>query len=317
MELAYTQPYCEMGKGVINIQFQTAAFDMHPAIHWLPRYVRSAPSVVTFHDLRAPYLFPKAGAVREQLVRKLARDADGVIATDRTDARKLAEEWTISNVEWIPIGSNISTNLPDGYDRNPWRSSMHVSEDDLLVGYFGFLNESKGALVLIEALAKLLADGVPAHLVMIGGRAGSSDPTNLEYGRKVDEAINARGLVDHVRWTGFVQDAEVSAHFLASDIIALPYLDGVSLRRGTLMAGLAHGRAIVTTTPETEAPELDGALLSVAPHDPRALAEAIAALWRNPDQRAVLEAASLQTSKHFTWDSIAQRTIDYFDCICK
>ena len=44
---------------VIDIQFQTAAFNMHPSIHWLPGNIRTVPIVVTFHDLRVPYLFPK------------------------------------------------------------------------------------------------------------------------------------------------------------------------------------------------------------------------------------------------------------------
>src|SRR5262245_54156796 len=46
---------------IINLQFQTAAFGMSPWIHFLPDFVRDVPVVTTFHDLRYPYLFPKAG----------------------------------------------------------------------------------------------------------------------------------------------------------------------------------------------------------------------------------------------------------------
>ena len=59
------------------------------------------------------------------------------------------------------------------------------------------------------------------------------------------------GLFERVRWTGREEDAEVSADLSACDLLFLPYLDGASLRRGTLMAGLAHGCAIVTTTPQS------------------------------------------------------------------
>lgn len=297
---------------VVNVQFQTAAYNMHPAIHWLPARLREMPVVVTFHDLRAPYLFPKAGPARRWVVRKLAQDADGVIATDRADEAILRNEWHIVRLAWVPIGSNVSTTPPPGYDRASWRAALGIGPNDLLIAYFGFLNESKGGLVLIEALARLAAESVPAHLVMIGGRVGASDPTDVAYGRRVDALIEACGLLDRVHWTGFVDDPQVSAHFYASDVTALPYLDGVSLRRGTLMAALAHGRAIVTTTPERDAPELAGVVETVPPGDARALAGAIRRLWHSPGERQRLERAALASSRNFGWRQIAARTAEFF-----
>src|SRR5688572_21148827 len=44
---------------IVNVQFQTAAYDMHPAMHFLSHFLRTIPLIVTFHDLRVPYLFPK------------------------------------------------------------------------------------------------------------------------------------------------------------------------------------------------------------------------------------------------------------------
>lgn len=300
---------------LINIQFQTAAYNMHPAVHWLPSRLAEVPVVVTFHDLRVPYLFPKAGKLRPWIVRKLAADADGTIATDHADEAVLRDEWRVLRVCWVPIGSNVTATRPPGYDRKAWRASLGTGPDELLISYFGFLNESKGGLVLIEALARLVAEGVRAHLVMIGGRGGASDPTNLAYGERVDAAIARFGLVECVHWTGFVDDAVVSAHFYASDLCALPYLDGVSLRRGTLMAALAHGRAIVTTAPQTSAPELDGVVEVVPPGDASALAEAIARLWRDSGQREALEAAALDAAQQFSWEGIARRTLDFYQAI--
>lgn len=298
---------------VVNIQFQTAAYDMHPAIHWLPTSLRNeCPIVVTFHDLRAPYLFPKAGRLRPWIVRKLAREANAVIATDRADEHQL-QDWNIVHVCWIPIGSNVHNHPPKDYDRAMWRTQLGVEPSNLLISYFGFLNESKGGLILIEALARLQERGISAHLVMIGGRAGASDPTNYAYGEKVDALIAEHELEKQVHWTGFVKEEEVSAHFLASDVAALPYLDGVSLRRGTLMAALAHGRAIVTTTPETEAPELEGALITAPPGDADQLAEAILATWNDAQHREKLEKQSLRVADYFAWNGIAERTLALYE----
>jgi glycosyltransferase involved in cell wall biosynthesis len=302
---------------VVNIQFQTAAYNMHPSIHWLPARITGIPVVVTFHDLRVPYLFPKAGPLRQWIVKKLARDADGVIATDRADESILRDEWHIPCVRWIPIGSNVRAMLPAAYDRTAQRAALNVKPDELLISYFGFLNESKGGLILIEALARLVKQGIPAHLIMIGGRAGASDPTDLEYGKQVDAAIEQHRLSDRVHWTGFVDDAQVSACFYASDLTVLPYLDGVSLRRGTLMAALAHGRAIVTTHLQTHAPELNGVVETVAPGDPQALAEAIAQLWHNHDRRQQLEQAAIRAAQSFSWENIARQTLDFYHNLIK
>jgi glycosyltransferase involved in cell wall biosynthesis len=302
---------------VVDVQYQTAAFDMHPAIHWLPSRLREPACVVTFHDLRVPYLFPKAGPLRAWIVRRLAHSADGAIATDRADERTLRDDWRLGRVRWVPIGSNVAASPPQSYDRASWRARLGAAPGDLLIAYFGFLNESKGGLVLVEALAQLAARGVPARLVMIGGRAGASDPTNRAYGERIDALIAATGLGERVHWTGFVADEQVSAHFLASDVTALPYLDGVSLRRGTLMAALAHGRAIVTTQPQTSAPELENVVETIPRGDAGALADCIEALWRSPSRRQALESAAARAAGRFSWAGIAQETLAFYGDILR
>jgi len=80
-----------------------------------------------------------------------------------------------------------------------------------------------------------------------------------------------------VQWTGRQENAEVSADLAACDLLFMPYEDGASLRRGTLMAGLVNHCAIVTTTPEAPLSELvhERDLLYVPPRDPDAAASAI------------------------------------------
>ena len=74
---------------ILNLQFQTAAFDMSPVVHFLPSAL-DQPFVTTFHDLRHPYLFPKAGPLRDWIVMQLAECSDGVIATNDEDAASLS-----------------------------------------------------------------------------------------------------------------------------------------------------------------------------------------------------------------------------------
>ena len=301
---------------VLNIQYQAAAYNMHPAINLLPRRKRRPPVVVTFHDLKVPYLFPKAGPLRWWVVRTLAQRADGVIVTNREDELRLsALEVRTSDLTRIPIGSNIPSDLPSGYDRGAERARWGIRPDNFLLGYFGFLNESKGAEELIEALGLLVEQGLPAHLLKIGGRAGTSDPTNRKYADRVDRLIASLGLEERVHWTGYVHPERISASMRATDVCVLPYRDGVSFRRGSLLACLAHGRAIVTTRPAVALPEIqDGeTMLLVEPGSPSAVARAVRRVASDPTLQARLEAGAKKLATRFEWDQIAQRSAKLFN----
>ena len=233
---------------LINLQYQAAAYGLSAPIHFLPA-IAGVPVVVTFHDLRMPYLFPKAGRLRPAAVTRLARSAAGVIVTDPADADELRRRGGVRRLTQIPIGSNIAPAPPAGYDRAAWRASLGARPDELLLGYFGFLNESKGGDTLISALAVLMDRKAPARLALIGGQTGASDSANAAFEVKLERQIKRYDLESRIVRTGFVEPAAVSGHLLACDAVVLPYRDGVSFRRGSLMAALAHGCAVISTQP--------------------------------------------------------------------
>lgn len=312
----------ELEPDVINIQYQTAAYGMQPAINLLPRRLRRERQrprlVITYHDLREPYLFPKAGPLRRWITCEPARQSDAVIVTDHEDGSRLTLHVSrLTHLAWIPIGSNIAPAPPPNYDRDAWRARWGAGSGNLLLAYFGFLNESKGGETLIRALAEVVNHGVSASLLMIGGQVGASDPTNVAYLRQVEALITELGLSERVMWTGYTPAPEVSANLLATDICVLPYRDGVSFRRGSFMAALAHGCPIVSTRPRVPVPELrDGEnILLVAPDDAAALAEAIARLAENADLRRRLGEGAATLARHFTWEKIAARTLALYESL--
>jgi glycosyltransferase involved in cell wall biosynthesis len=303
---------------VVHIQYQAAAFAMHPAINFLPWRLRwlgeSRPrSVVTFHDLKVPYLFPKAGRLRRWVVNELACRSDVAITTNREDLESLERELGSAPV-LIPIGSNIDPALPADYDRDAWRARWGAGPDDLLLCFFGFVHHRKGVDTLLRALSLLIADPAgPSNpqLLMIGGQTGASDPTNIAYLDQTQTLAAELGLGDRVLWTGYVAAAEVTANFRAADLCVLPFRDGVSFLHGTFHAALAHGVPILTTRPRVHLPELEdgGSILLVPPDDPQALAEAITQLADQPDLRRTLAAGAQSLSAQFRWDKIAADTL--------
>jgi glycosyltransferase involved in cell wall biosynthesis len=296
---------------VLNVQYQAAAYGMHPAINFVPReHRRRLPVVVTFHDLKVPYLFPKAGPLRRQVVRMLALRSDAVIVTNKEDYFQVETEVGCKRLNLIPIGSNIPVVPPAGYSRDAERARWGIGPADLLLGYFGFLNESKGGEELVQTLALLVERGTPAHLLMVGGRVGTSDPTNQAYAERVDQLITALEVEERVHWTGYSSPEAVSAGLLATDVCVLPYRDGVSFRRGTLHACLVHGRAIVTTHPAVSLSETkDGEnMLLVGPQSPEQLAQAVTRLASDRALRERLETGAAALAAEFTWERIAQQT---------
>jgi glycosyltransferase involved in cell wall biosynthesis len=303
---------------VIDIQYQAAAYDLRSAaINFLPwrlSWLADAPPViVTFHDLKPPYLFPKAGPMRDWAVRQMARHSTAVVVTNAEDLSRAAG-WPFvrtgvsPSVHLVPIGSNIPLSPPPSFNRDVWRGRFGYDADTFVWAYFGFLNESKGGETLIRALAVSPANH---RLLMIGDRVGSSDPTNREYARRVQALIDRHGLGDRVTWTGYLPKEEVSAALLSADIVVLPYRDGISFRRGSLHAALLHGRPVVSTSPKIPLPELrDGTnVLLVQPGDPGAVSSAAVRLEEGPELRQRIERGAKALAAQFTWDQIAQRTV--------
>jgi glycosyltransferase involved in cell wall biosynthesis len=270
--------------------------------------------VTTFHDLKPPFLFPKAGPLRVWVVQQLARHSGAVVVTNAEDMA-VARRWFPARplgaptVHQIPIGSNIPVSPPLDYNRNEWRARLGYAETDFVWAYFGFLNESKGGETLFRALA-----GAPDthRLLMIGGRVGTSDPTNRTYAERVETLMGDLGIVDRVRWTGYVPTEQVSAALLGSDVVVLPYRDGISFRRGSLHAALAHGCSVISTRPAVPLPELnegDNCLL-VPPQDPQALHRAAERLAGEPTLHRRIGEGARTLAKQFTWQHIARRTVD-------
>ncbi|MHB1417930.1 MAG: glycosyltransferase family 4 protein, partial [Chloroflexota bacterium] len=303
---------------VLHVQYQTAAYRMHPAINLLPWRLRAAGApvrtVVTFHDLRVPYLFPKAGAARHLPALMLAAGCRAVVLVAE-------EHWQETPLAWlrrlpsslptktyvIPIGSNIPYQPPRGFDRESYRARLGVGADEVLLVYFGFLNESKGVEDLLSALSRLDQNEERYRLLMVGGGGDDSFAANSAYGRKIRTLIETLGLQHKIIRTGFTGPAEVSAGLLAADICVLPFRDGGTFQRGTLLAALEHGLPIVSTRPPTGqvrvrvplpnagmAPRLAHGenIWLVEPRQPAALAEAISLLGRDRERRERLGAGA-------------------------
>jgi glycosyltransferase involved in cell wall biosynthesis len=240
---------------------------------------------------------------------RLAKQSTGVIVTNHEDHQRLQ---SLPHRALIPIGSNIVAPL-EQVDRSHWRQQAHAADGDFLIAYFGLANATKGIDTLIAGLSQLRGQGIPAHLVMIGSVAGSSDPTNQAFSAQLNAIIQRSNMNTFIHQTGFIPDEAVGVYLTAADVVALPFRDGASFRRGSLMAPIHYGCAIVTTTPGVAIPEfVNGENLLLVPSDNAdALALALKQVYDSAALRDRLKAGATALRPLFDWGSIARRTADY------
>src|SRR5579884_619861 len=299
-----------LGADVVHVQYQAGAYQLQAAANLLPLWMRlRAPwlrAAVTFHDLRPPYLFPKAGPLRPAMVRLMADMAHGVVCTEPAD---LAALGTRPGRRWIPLASNIDCAPPPDFEPQAWRRARGLPVDAPLVGFFGFLNASKGVETLLRALAQL----PEARLALLGAEAGPSDATDRREAQRLRALAASLGLEGRVWRSGSLPAAELSAALLACDVIALPFVDGASGRRGSLLEALTHGRAVVTTHGPRAGVVTEGQdALLVPPGDSTALADALRNVLQSSELRARLEQGARRLAARFTWPAIARAHEEWY-----
>jgi glycosyltransferase involved in cell wall biosynthesis len=178
--------------------------------------------------------------------------------------------------EWLPIFSSIPvTNNPSR--RSEIRQQYAGGDGRLLIGHFGTFGASITDL-LERILVNLAQEDSKQVFLLLGDQ---SEPYR--------ERLTQRhpGLATRVHATGQLPAEELSSHLAACDLLIQPYPDGVSSRRTSFMAGLAHGKPMVTTEGElTESlwRGQDGVFLA-APGDTRNFVEKVRHLASRPAER--------------------------------
>jgi glycosyltransferase involved in cell wall biosynthesis len=183
--------------------------------------------------------------------------------------------------EWLPVPSTVEV-AADGGARAELRARYGVGGGGLLVGHLG--TYPRHVADDLERLwpAVLSDDGLTAGLLL--------GPGGAELRGRVARAHEA--LAPRLHATGRLASRELSAHLAACDLLVQPFPDGVSTRRTSVMAGLAHGVAVATTEGRlTEPLWAASRAVALAPAgDARAMSETVARLLRDAPARARLAA---------------------------
>ena len=291
---------------LINLQYSPVMYSPQFKIGWnylAKRFV----STVSFHTLWGGSWLNKLVAVNFMLT------ANGGIATNSEIIYLLKRYFPIflKNTCHIPIGSNIKL-MPSGINGQKIIEAKYSIDPNVpILSFFGMSYPGKGLEMLLRT-AKILIERhkVVFKLLVIGG--GESDV--FEYIQENMELARALGIQDNVVFTGEIPVEEVSALFNSSSAIILPFTSGVSDRRGSLMAALAHNKAIITTKPAIPIDSFKNRKNMVWPRESSAecLAEVTMHVLQDTSFRRTLENGAKKLALQYRWEDIAENTAQFF-----
>jgi glycosyltransferase involved in cell wall biosynthesis len=202
-------------------------------------------------------------------------------------------------VHHLPVPSN----LPDARaERERARHRIGADADTLVLACLGLRHPGRLPGHVLAAARAARAAGSSAVLVLDLGPGEPSEQTLTSDVR--------------LRSTGFLDARELSARIAAADMFLAPYMDGVSTRRGSMMAALQHAVPVVGTCGHLTDDVLRGAsCLTLVPVDGSdGYAHAVATLATDPERRAELGTAGRRMYEHeFDWPVLVDRIRRHLD----
>lgn len=228
----------------------------------------------------------------------LHRRTAALIGNSRAVVEELAEEGApAGKLGLIPTG--IDTARFAGRDRGEERARLGIAPDCLVLTVLANLWPYKGHGDLLAALDRA-RDALPADWVLMvaGGDRG--------HGPALRRQSETLGLAERVRWCGEVED--VAGLLCASDLGLLA--SHQESFPNVLLEYMAAGLPVVATTvgacPDVVRDGESGLL--VPPHEPGALAQAIAALAGDPERRRAMGALGHRLAEQgdYAMDAVAR-----------
>ncbi len=270
---------------ILLMQYPNAAYGHSLTPHLLANVAGRVPFVLTLHE------FEPAHPLRKLSI-SLLTGAQAIIVTNEMDRSHLVKwyPWVSKRVRTVPLASNITG--------RPWQPGPTFT-----VVYFGLFRPGKGLEEFLQCARLVKARTSRIHFRAIGTLTGGA----AEYGRAFLE--EARTLDMDVLVGASEED--VATALSSASVAYLPFPDGATARRGSILAAANCGLPLLSTTGPFTTPELAAALLVAS--SPASAAELLVSLLEDPQRLVEAHVRSERFGKAFTWESVAERYVDVFN----
>jgi len=298
---------------IIHIQYPTAQYKKNIAINFLPLFLKlftSVPVILTLHEFSNKSIFGKLRIMPMILF----SDKITIVSEEYKSAiLKLSgcfKKYLQKKMIYIPIGPNIFLKKDiTKNDIRETRESMGAKNEDIILCFFGAIRINKGVIFLLESFKHLVNNGCKNIKLLFIGR--NDDILFAE----MKSFIKKNKLEKIVSFTGFCTEEKISKYLMASDICAIPLKNGLTTKRGSFFAPLFHKLPIITTysnfMPEGLVNYKNVVLIKYG--DKNGFQRAILELAENKNLRDKLSKNIPELLEHFSWDTIANQTINLYD----
>jgi glycosyltransferase involved in cell wall biosynthesis len=272
--------------------------------------VSPAASVVHVRDCLPP------GPVSSATLRLIAASATTVVANSRYTASSVRAAAPAARPEVLYNPVELDRWDPRRIDRAGARAALgEAGTRGVLLGVVGQLSPWKGQDTAIEALRLLCAEGVDAHLLLIGSAKFIARATrfdNRRYVAHLRSLVDDAGLGERVSWLGERED--VPELVRALDVLLAPSWEEPFGR--ALIEAMALGVPVIATNvggpAEIVEDGREGCLCP--PREPDSWARAARRILASPDRGAEMGRAGRRRVKEaFTVERHVQGTLEIYE----
>ena len=215
----------------------------------------------------------------------LAPVTDVLITINKEDHARALKKLHAKRIEYVPgVGINTEKFRGIAVDRQEKRRELGYGENDFLMLTVAEMTPNKNHITVLKAMALLKDKEEFANMhYLICGRG--------EMWASLEESAKELGIADHVNFLGYRTDAPEL--YRCSDMFAfMTFREGLSV---ALMEAMSSGMPIVCTKIRGNTDLIDDDVSGVfAENNPQAVADAILALYRDPERRAALGKAAAE-----------------------
>ncbi|MEH3053294.1 MAG: glycosyltransferase family 1 protein [Patulibacter minatonensis] len=262
------------------------------------------PRSVTVNDL-IHHRVPHPGlALRSRLTGGLvaggAKRARRVIVPATQTADDLVELIGVprERIDLVPYGISRPTVAPTPEDE--LRARLRLGDRPLVLSPSA-RQPHKNLDRLIQAHALLPS---PRPLLVLPGYATTHDDA-------LGQSTRALGIADDVRWLGWVEQADLEALYLASELLVFPSLyEGFGL---PVLEAMQRGLPVACSDRGSLAEVAGGAALIFDAEDPARIADAVQQVLADRALRERLVADGRENVRRYTWAACAEGYVRSFD----
>lgn len=269
------------------------------------------PFVVTFHALGRVRLmhhgssdgFPKERIMIEQHV---IDEASAVIAECPQDEEDLVNFYRAERGKIVRVPCGFDPGEMEPIPKPLARREIGMPQDGRLVLQLGRIVPRKGIENVVRGVARLVHEHrLPARLAVVGGETDMPDPIATPEIERLRCVAKRERIDDRVLFLGRKRRDALKYFYSAADVfVTTPWYEPFGM---TPLEAMACGRPVVgSRVGGIQHTVLDGKTGYLVPaDDPRALAEKLALLYRQPWRLHWLGWRARRRSRRFTWFRVA------------